>query len=151
MSQRPNMAARRKARRLALQALYQWHITSNSVSQIEAEFLADNDMSKVDREYFSEVLRGVPATRSELDEHIEAHTDRPVKDMTPVELAILRMGAYELIHRIDVPFKVIINEGVELSKIFGASEGHRYVNGVLDKLALRLRVTEVTAGRKGKE
>ncbi|MHA7880470.1 MAG: transcription antitermination factor NusB [Saccharospirillum sp.] len=148
MSERPSMAARRKARRLALQALYQWHITSNSVSQIEAEFLSDNDMSKVDREYFSEVLRGVPATRSELDGHIETFTDRPVKDMTPVELAILRMGAYELIHRIDVPFKVIINEGVELSKIFGASEGHRYVNGVLDKLAQRLRVTEVAAGRK---
>lgn len=151
MSQRPNMAARRKARRLALQALYQWHITANSISQIEAEFLADNDMSKVDKEYFSEVVRGVPATRSELDDHIETFTDRPVQDMTPVELAILRMGAYELIHRIDVPFKVIINEGVELSKIFGASEGHRYVNGVLDKLAQRLRVTEVTAGRKARE
>lgn len=77
--------------------------------------------------------------------------DRSVREMTPVELSILRMGAYELVHRIDVPFKVIINEGVELSKLFGASEGHRYVNGVLDKLSQRLRATEVTASRAPRE
>lgn len=148
MSDRPSMAARRKARRLAMQALYQWHVSSAPVAQIEAEFMADNDLSKFDQEYFSEVMHGVPATRSELDAHIEEFTDRPTREMTPVELAILRMGAYELIHRIDVPFKVIINEGVELSKIFGASEGHRYVNGVLDKLAQKLRMPEVTASRK---
>lgn len=147
MTQRPNMAARRKARRLAMQALYQWHLSSSPVNQIEAEFTADHDMAKVDQEYFSEVLRGVPSTLSELDGYIESVTDRSVREMTPVELSILRMGAYELVHRIDVPFKVIINEGVELSKLFGASEGHRYVNGVLDKLAQRLRATEVTASR----
>lgn len=145
--QRPNMAARRKARRLAMQALYQWHLSSSPVNQIEAEFIADHDMGKVDQEYFSEVLRGVPSTLSELDSYIESVTDRSVREMTPVELSILRMGAYELVHRIDVPFKVIINEGVELSKLFGASEGHRYVNGVLDKLSQRLRATEVTASR----
>ncbi|HET8902591.1 MAG TPA: transcription antitermination factor NusB [Saccharospirillum sp.] len=145
--QRPNMAARRKARRLAMQALYQWHLSSSPVNQIEAEFIADHDMAKVDQEYFSEVLRGVPSTLSELDSYIESVTDRSVREMTPVELSILRMGAYELVHRIDVPFKVIINEGVELSKLFGASEGHRYVNGVLDKLSQRLRATEVTASR----
>lgn len=145
--QRPNMAARRKARRLAMQALYQWHLSSSPVNQIEAEFIADHDMAKVDQEYFSEVLRGVPSTLSELDSYIESVTDRSVREMTPVELSILRMGAYELVHRVDVPFKVIINEGVELSKLFGASEGHRYVNGVLDKLSQRLRATEVTASR----
>lgn len=147
MTQRPNMAARRKARRLAMQALYQWHLSSSPVNQIEAEFITDHDMAKVDQEYFSEVLRGVPSTLSELDGYIESVTDRSVREMTPVELSILRMGAYELVHRIDVPFKVIINEGVELSKLFGASEGHRYVNGVLDKLSQRLRATEVTASR----
>ncbi|MEX2320231.1 MAG: transcription antitermination factor NusB [Saccharospirillum sp.] len=147
MTQRPNMAARRKARRLAMQALYQWHLSSSPVNQIEAEFIADHDMAKVDQEYFSEVLRGVPSTLSELDGYIESVTDRSVREMTPVELSILRMGAYELVHRVDVPFKVIINEGVELSKLFGASEGHRYVNGVLDKLSQRLRATEVTASR----
>ncbi|MEP4547924.1 MAG: transcription antitermination factor NusB [Saccharospirillum sp.] len=147
MTQRPNMAARRKARRLAMQALYQWHLSSSPVNQIEAEFITDHDMAKVDQEYFSEVLRGVPSTLTELDSYIESVTDRSVREMTPVELSILRMGAYELVHRIDVPFKVIINEGVELSKLFGASEGHRYVNGVLDKLSQRLRATEVTASR----
>lgn len=147
MTQRPNMAARRKARRLAMQALYQWHLSSSPVNQIEAEFITDHDMAKVDQEYFSEVLRGVPSTLTELDGYIESVTDRSVREMTPVELSILRMGAYELVHRIDVPFKVIINEGVELSKLFGASEGHRYVNGVLDKLSQRLRATEVTAAR----
>lgn len=151
MTQRPNMAARRKARRLAMQALYQWHLASSPVNQIEAEFIADHDMAKVDQEYFSEVLRGVPSTLSELDGYIESVTDRAVREMTPVELSILRMGAYELVHRIDVPFKVIINEGVELSKLFGASEGHRYVNGVLDKLSQRLRATEVTASRAPRE
>ncbi|WP_127557549.1 transcription antitermination factor NusB [Saccharospirillum alexandrii] len=147
MTQRPNMAARRKARRLAMQALYQWHLSSSPVNQIEAEFITDHDMAKVDQDYFSEVLRGVPSTLTELDSYIESVTDRSVREMTPVELSILRMGAYELVHRIDVPFKVIINEGVELSKLFGASEGHRYVNGVLDKLSQRLRATEVTASR----
>lgn len=147
MTERPNMAARRKARRLAMQALYQWHLSSSPVNQIEAEFITDHDMAKVDQEYFSEVLRGVPSTLTELDGYIESVTDRSVREMTPVELSILRMGAYELVHRIDVPFKVIINEGVELSKLFGASEGHRYVNGVLDKLSQRLRATEVTASR----
>jgi N utilization substance protein B len=142
------MAARRKARRLAMQALYQWHLSSSPVNQIEAEFIADHDMSKVDQEYFSEVLRGVPSTLSELDGYIEMYTDRSTREMTPVELSILRMGAYELVHRIDVPFKVIINEGVELSKLFGASEGHRYVNGVLDKLAQSLRAAEVSASRQ---
>lgn len=151
MSQRPSMAARRKARRLALQALYQWHVSSTPISQIEAEFVADHDMTKVDREYFSEVLHGVPSSLSELDDHIGRYTDRPTAEMTPIELAILRMGAYEFLHRLDVPFKVIINEGVELSKVFGASEGHRYVNGVLDKLAQALRAPEVNAARQPRD
>lgn len=151
MSQRPSMAARRKARRLALQALYQWHVSSAPINQIEAEFVVDHDMTKVDQAYFSEVLHGVPASLSSLDAHIEKFTDRPTTEMTPIELAILRMGAYEFLHRLDVPFKVIINEGVELSKIFGASEGHRYVNGVLDKLAQELRAPEVKASRQPRD
>jgi N utilization substance protein B len=146
-TQRPNPAHRKKARRFALQALYQWHIAETPVAQIEAEFLTDNDMAKVDREYFSEVLRGVPSSKSDLDGHIEKHTDRKITDMTPIELAILRMGTFELIHRIDVPYKVIINEGVELSKTFGANEAHRFVNGVLDKLAQELRIPEVKGSK----
>ncbi|TXR54492.1 transcription antitermination factor NusB [Reinekea thalattae] len=144
-TQKPNPSQRRKARKLALQALYQWHIAEQPITQIEAEFLVDNDMSKVDQEYFSDVLRGVPRIKSELDEHISKHTDRAIDEMTPIELAILRMGTFEFMHRIDVPYKVIINEGVELSKSFGANEAHRFVNGVLDKLAQELRITEVKA------
>lgn len=140
---KPNPAHRRKARKLALQALYQWHIAEAPITHIQAEFLTDNDMAKVDQEYFSEVLLGVPRSKSELDGYIEKHTDRTVKEMTPIELAILRMGTYELMHRIDVPYKVIINEGVELSKTFGANEAHKFVNGVLDKLAQELRIPEV--------
>lgn len=149
--QKLNPALRRKARRLAMQALYQWHVADQSITQIEAEFLTDNDASKFDKDYFSEVLRGVASSKTELDTHIEKLIDRALKDLTPVELAILRMGTYEFIHRIDVPYKVIINEGVELSKTFGANEAHRFVNGVLDKLAQSLRVPEVQAGKSQAE
>ncbi|MFQ3231013.1 transcription antitermination factor NusB [Reinekea sp.] len=144
-NQKLNPAQRRKARKLALQALYQWHVAETPVHQIEAEFLTDNDMTKVDKEYFCDVLRGVPSRKTELDEHIEKYIDRGLKDLTPVELAILRMGTFELVSRIDVPYKVIINEGVELSKAFGANEAHRFVNGILDKLAQELRIAEVKA------
>jgi len=142
-----NPTHRRKARKLAVQALYQWQVAESPITQIEAEFLTDNDMSKVDQPYFSEVLRGVAATKSQLDAHIEKHTDRKPGEMTPVELAILRMSTFELVNRIDVPYKVVINEGVELSKIFGANEAHKYVNGVLDKLAQDLREPEVKAAK----
>jgi len=140
-----NPTHRRKARKLAMQALYQWHVAESPITQIEAEFIVDNDMTKVDREYFSEVLRGVASSKSELDEYINKHTDRITGQMTPVELAILRMGTYEFLHRIDVPYKVVINEGVELSKKFGANEAHKFVNGLLDKLAKEIRLAEVKA------
>lgn len=136
-------SARRKARRFAMQALYQWHISSNNLTQIEAEFMVDNDMVKVDTEYFKDVLHGVPRELSKLDAAITPYLDRDISDLTPIELTILRIGVYEFSHRIDVPYKVVINEGVELSKKFGASEGHKYVNGLLDKLAQKLRLEEV--------
>ncbi|MEX0584601.1 MAG: transcription antitermination factor NusB [Natronospirillum sp.] len=137
-------AARRRARHLALQALYQWHVTKASANEIEAQFMVDQDMSKVDQLYFQEILHQVPSRLYELDATLTPLLDRPVKDLTPIELAILRMGTYELLHRVDVPCRVVINEGVELSKSFGAAEGHRYVNGVLDKLARQLRNSEMS-------
>ncbi len=137
-------SARRKARKMALQALYQWHMAETPVNDLEAQFLTENDMSKVDKEYFSEVLRGVPKQKSALDAEIQEFIDREIERLTPIELAILRMGTYELKHRIDVPYKVIINEGINLAKNFGATDGHKYVNGVLDKLAQKLRITEVS-------
>ena len=140
---RPNPTARRKARRFAMQALYQWQVAGANLQQIEAEFLADNDMSKVDIEYFRDILYGVPKSVSELDEQLAPILSRRIEGITPVEQAILRLGAYELNHRIDVPYRVVINESVELAKLFGATDGHRFVNGVLDQLAQKVRVVEV--------
>lgn len=136
-------AARRKARRMALQALYQWQVAETPVHELLAQFAVDQDMSKIDREYFSEVVRGVATNKSDLDAALETCVDREITKMTPIELTILRMGAFELAHRIDVPYRVVINEGVELAKAFGAADGHKYVNGVLDKLSKQLRATEI--------
>ncbi|MEN9465826.1 MAG: hypothetical protein RL217_2007 [Pseudomonadota bacterium] len=138
-------AARRKARHYAVQALYQWQLAGANVAQIEAEFRADNDMSKVDVEYFHALLHGVPMEKSNIDEKIKPLLDRRLDEMTPVELAIVRLGAYEMLHRIDVPYKVVINEAIELTKTFGATDGHKFINGVLDKLAQRERKVEMQA------
>jgi len=100
-------------------------------------------MSKVDMEYFHEILHGVPRELSALDEIITPLLDRDTEEMTPVELSILRLATYELAHRIDVPYKVVINEAVELAKSFGATDGHKYVNGVVDKIAQLVRTVEV--------
>ncbi|WP_221797799.1 transcription antitermination factor NusB [Oceanobacter mangrovi] len=144
---KPSPAARRKARRFAVQALYQWQLAGANLSQIEAEFRADNDMSKVDLEYFHDILHGVPKDCATLDEKITPLLDRRLDEMTPVELSILRLGAYEMLRRIDVPYKVVINESVELAKTFGATDGHKFVNGVLDKLAQRERMVEIRGNR----
>lgn len=144
-SSRPSPAMRQRARRLVLQALYQWHIAKTSPSIIAAEFMADNDMAKVDYDYFRELLDRIPHTTAELDQCVGEFIDRPIERLTPIECCILRMGAYELLHRVDVPYRVVINEGVELAKTFGAQDGHRYVNGVLDKMAQKVRLTETTA------
>lgn len=147
-NQKASPAARRKARRFAVQAIYQWQLAGADLAAIEAEFRTDNDMSKVDLEYFHDILHGVPREKAELDEKIAPFLDRRLDEMTPVELAILRLGAYEMVHRIDVPYKVVINESVELAKTFGATDGHKYVNGVLDKLAQRDRMVEIRGPKK---
>lgn len=146
---RPSPAMRQKARRLALQALYQWQIAQAAPSVIAAEFMADSKLDAVDQEYFHEVLTQIPAQLTELDATITEFVDRPLAKLTPIELVILRMGAYELLHRIDVPYRVVINEGVELAKAFGAQDGHRYVNGVLDKMAQALRLVETNKTTPG--
>ena len=143
MAGRPNPAARRKARHYAVQALYQWEMAGASLNAIEAEFLVDNDMTHVDTEYFRDILRGVPNNLSELDDMLMPCLSRGIEEVTPVEQAILRLAAFELAHRIDVPYRVVINESVELSKKFGATESHKFINGALDKLAQRVRVVEI--------
>ncbi len=132
-------AARKQARKLALQALYQWQIAGSSLVSIETEFREDNDMKKVDQDYFGELLHRIPAQISRLDDLVSPFLDRSLDELTPIELIILRIGAFELAERKDVPYRVIINEGVNLAKAFGATDGHKYVNGVLDKLARNLR------------
>ena len=138
-------AERRKARHYGMQALYQWHMAGASLSDIEAEFLADYDFSHVDLEYFQALLHQVPASVDELDAAIEPLLDRKLDQLDPIERTLLRMGMYELTHRIDVPYKVVINEEVALAKKFGATDSHKYINGVLDKAARELRKAEIDA------
>ncbi|THG76630.1 transcription antitermination factor NusB [Pseudomonas sp. A-1] len=145
---KPNkIAMRQKARSLALQALYSWQMAGQSLNEIEAQFRTDNDFSDVDGAYFHEILHGVPRLKGELDEAFSPCLDRPLEEIDPVELAILRLSTYELRNRVDVPYRVVINEGIELAKVYGATDGHKFVNGVLDKLAPRLRGAEVRGKR----
>lgn len=138
-------AERHKARHYAMQALYQWHMAAAPVGQIEAEFRADYDFAHVDLEYFQALLHGVPASVTELEAVFEPLLDRKLDELGPVELSLLRMGTWELRHRVDVPWKVVINEAVSLAKKFGATDSHKYVNGVLDKVARQLRKAETEA------
>lgn len=153
--------SRHAARELAVQGLYQWQMTGKSISTVEAEFrsqVADDDledhenwhkvMEIADLALFHELLHNVADQRRELDAAIAPLLDRRLEDLDPIELAILRLGAYELSRRLEVPYRAVINEGVELAKSFGATDGHKYVNGILDKLAGRLRSAEVTARRR---
>lgn len=144
---RPKPAERRKARKFATQALYQWQMTKANLGEIETQFRVDNDMRKTDTQYFHELLHKIPTEVSELDSYFEPHLDRAKDELDQVELAILRIGTYELSKRIDVPYRVVINEGVELAKIFGATDSHKYINGILDKVAQRLRLMEITEHR----
>jgi N utilization substance protein B len=143
-----NPALRRKARHYAMQALYQWQISRNPLNEIEAQFRTQFDFEHTDIDYFHELLHEVPARTGELETLFAPFLDRELKDINPVELSLLRMGAYELAHRIDVPFKVVINEAVALAKKFGAAESYKYINGVLDKLARQLRSVEVEAAER---
>ena len=140
-------SARRKARRFTLQALYQWQLAGAAVSDIEAQFLANQDFAKVDREYFHDLLHGVLGQVKTLDELLTPYLDRRVEELSQVEKAILRLGAFELKERQDVPYRVVINEGIEMAKLFGAEDSFKYVNGVLDKLARQLRYAEASERR----
>lgn len=142
------IAQRRVARSLAMQALYQWHMAGQSLNEIEAQFRVDNDFSGVDGAYFHDILTGVARQKTELDESFAPFLSIPLEELDPVELAILRLSAWELTSRVDVPYKVVINEGIELAKVFGATDGHKFVNGVLDKLAPVLRAAEVKAAKR---
>jgi N utilization substance protein B len=138
-----NPQARRKAREFALQALYQWEVSKDSITDIEAQFLQNPYLVQADIPYFRELVHEIPAHREQLDNWINPYLDRPQAELNPVELAILHIGTYELGFRPEIPYKVIINEALELAKNFGATEGHKYVNGVLDKVSHKLREAEI--------
>ena len=143
MSQPNTLAAqRRKARHFGLQALYQWTLSDASLVDIDAEFRVDNDFRHTDGEYFQALLRGVMEDVESLEALFSPLLDRALGDLDPIERNLLRMGTFELKERIDVPYKVVINEAVSLAKKFGATESHRYINGILDKVASELRTVE---------
>jgi N utilization substance protein B len=137
--------SRRRARRLLLQALYQWQMSGADEAEIERQFREDPNFERVDAQFFHDVLRGVIGSCAALDECLAPLLDRKVLELDRVELALLRMGVYELCHRHDVPFKVAIDEAVGLARVFGAEESHRYINGVLDAVARSQRAREVAA------
>jgi N utilization substance protein B len=146
MSQPNTLAAqRRKARHFGLQALYQWTLSGADLADIEAEFRVDNDFRHTDGDYFSAVLTGVTSDVDALEALFAPALDRALDDLDPIERNLLRLGTFELRDRIDVPYKVVINEAVSLAKKFGATESHRYINGVLDKVARDLRTIELAA------
>ena len=137
-----DVGARQKARHYAVQALYQWILAGSSPAQIEAEFRTDYDMGDVDVPYFHDVLAGTVAQVTALDGCFVPHLDRGLHELDPVSLAQLRMSTYELKNRLDVPWRVVIEEGVRLSKKFGPTDGYKYINGVLDKVSRDLRPAE---------
>ena len=132
-------AARRKARILALQAIYSWQLSGNAIADIEQQMLIENDVTKIDVEYFKDLASGVAVNYKQLDEAVSPHLARPFDELDMVERAILRLSSYELKFREDVPYKVAINESIELAKMFGAEDSHKFVNGVLDKAVKHLR------------
>ncbi|MCS6763509.1 MAG: transcription antitermination factor NusB [Candidatus Protistobacter heckmanni] len=142
----PTKSARRRARELALQGIYEWLLNPSGAAQIEANLRTGDSFGRVDQLHFNAVLDGVIKGEPELTAAIAPHLDRPVEQLSPVERAALMIGAYELTHCLDIPYKVAINEAVELTKTFGGTDGFRFVNGVLDKLALKLRPTEIAKG-----
>ncbi|MEI8055570.1 MAG: transcription antitermination factor NusB [bacterium] len=130
--------ARHKARALALQAIFQWQFAANSISDVEAQYLAELNPKKADSEYFIDLLRNTIKNVEAIDAVITPVLDRKIKELNQVECAVLRLAVYELLYRLDVPYKVVINEALELEKKFGTIDGYKYVNGVLDKIAKKL-------------
>lgn len=147
----PAKSPRRRAREFALQGLYQWRLGSNHASAIEAHLHEMEGYAKADREFCIALVRGVIDASEELSSLMAPHLDRSFAELSPIEGCILLMGSFELTRYPQTPYRVIINESIELAKSFGGSDGHKYVNGVLDKLAASERVLEVEAQRRSRE
>ena len=140
-------SARRRSRELAMQGLYQWLVSREDAGAIQAHLVESPGYEKADREHFEDLLNGVIAAVDELHAAIVPYLDRPTEELSPVEHAVLLLGAYELARRPEIPYRVVINEAVELAKTFGGTDGFKYVNGVLDRVAGRLRPVEAAGAR----
>ena len=140
-------SARRRARELALQGLYEWLVGRTDVAAIDAHMREQDGFERSDSQHFDALLHGCVREAVALDAVLARHADRKTSEMSPVEHGVLLIGSYELAHCVDVPYKVAINEAVELAKTFGGTDGHKYVNGVLNGLAPQLRAPEVEADR----
>ncbi len=137
--------ARTNARKAAVQALYQWQMAGQDLTEIERQFLEEERLKDAQKSYFVELFYGVPKNLDAIDQALSEFVDRAVDTIDPVERAILRIGVYELLHRPDMPYKVVLNEGINLAKYFGADGSHKYVNGILDKIAQQKRAVEIKA------
>ena len=143
----PRKSTRRRSREFALQGLYQWQLAGKDPVIIAAELAESQEFEKSDVGYFRTLLNGAIHNAPELEAQMAPFLDRAVKELSPIERGILLLGSYELMRELEVPYRVVINEAVELAKVYGGTDGHKYVNGVLDKLAAQLRQIEVRAER----
>ncbi|MBN3802193.1 transcription antitermination factor NusB [Paraburkholderia sp. Ac-20336] len=141
-------SARRRSRELATQGLYQWLLSGSPGGEIDAQLRGAQGYDKADHEHLDAILHGVMRDSETLSAAIAPCLDRPIEQLSPVERAVLLVAAFELKNHVDIPYRVVINEAVELTKTFGGSDGYKYVNGVLDKLSAQLRATETQAARK---
>ena len=141
----PTASQRHRAREAVIQALYQWELSGYPMTQVADMFRADNDLKRADIAFFHDALTAIDHTHQTLVDSLKPYLSRELSELTPIERNILLLGAYELSARIDIPFKVVISEAVALSKKFGATDGHKFVNGVLDQLAANARAIEVQA------
>jgi N utilization substance protein B len=128
---------------------YQWQMTGQNLAEIERQFVEEERLKDVQKSYFIELFYGVPKNLDAIDQVLSEFVDRPVDTIDPVERAILRIGVYELLHRLDMPYRVVLNEGINLAKYFGADGSHKYVNGILDKVAQQKRAVEIKARMAG--
>jgi N utilization substance protein B len=142
-------SARSRARRRALQAVYAWQMSGSGMAKVLEQFRDEQDMDIADLAYFEDLLRGLEAHLKQIDEALEPHLDRPLALVDPIERGVLRLAAYELLHRLDVPYRVVINEAIEIAKRFGSEHGHTYINGVLDRGARQWREAESGGARRG--
>lgn len=137
-----NIIGKQKARKLAMQSLYQWQMANADLVEIEAQFRAIKNMERVDIDYYKQLLYGIPENLKLIEDELEPFLDRNISTLNPVELAILRIGAFEILKCLEIPYKVVLDEAISLAREFGSQDGHKYVNGVLHNLSKKIRIYE---------